>query len=151
MRRKSFENSVCTIARALDVIGDWWSLLIVRDAMGGVRRFNEFQRSLDIPKNILTNRLRALVEHEILELIPAADGGAYQEYVLTERGRALMPVIVALSQWGSQYLFETGELESAPVDIKAQRPLRKIELRSHDGRALKTKDIFVPRAPITPV
>jgi DNA-binding HxlR family transcriptional regulator len=151
MRRKSFENSACTIARALDVIGDWWSLLIVRDAMGGIRRFNEFQRSLEIPKNILTNRLKALVEHEILELLPAADGSAYQEYVLTERGRALMPVIVALSQWGSQYLFETGEQESAPVDFKAQRPLRKIELRSHDGRALKAKDIFVPRAPVTPL
>lgn len=100
MKRKSLEDAPCPVARTLDVIGDWWSLLIVRDAFDGVTRFSEFQKGLGMAKNILATRLRALVTHGVLEIVPAADGSAYQEYVLTEKGRALFPVIVGLRQWG---------------------------------------------------
>src|SRR5579871_4719635 len=100
MKRTSFEGSECPIARSLDVIGDWWSLLIIRDALRGMRRFSEFQKSLGVSKNILTRRLRTLVGQGILELSPASDGSAYQEYRLTETGRGLFQVIVALGQWG---------------------------------------------------
>ena len=74
MKRKSLEGSLCAIARSLDLIGDWWSLLIVRDALAGIRRFVDFQRSLGAPKNILTARLKTLVAQGILELAPTRRG-----------------------------------------------------------------------------
>ena len=98
VKRTSLEGAACPVARALDAIGDWWSLLIVRDAFDGVRRFGEFQKSLGVAKNILSDRLRTLVAHDILAAVPASDGSAYQEYVLTEKGQALFPVIVGLRQ-----------------------------------------------------
>ncbi len=95
VRRKSLEGAECAVARALDVIGDWWSLLIVRDALGGMRRFGEFQKSLGMAKNILAARLRTLVAQGILELAPASDGSAYQEYVLTPKGKGLFYIAVS--------------------------------------------------------
>lgn len=145
MKRKSFEGNLCAIARSLDSIGDWWSLLIVRDAAAGIGRFSEFQRSLGIPKNILSARLKAMVEQAIMEVVPAADGSAYQEYVLTEKGEALLPVLVALGQWGADFMFEPKEIGSIPLDAKKKRPLRKIEMISEDGRVLMPKDVMVPR------
>ena len=100
MRRTSLKSANCPVARSLDVIGDWWSLLIVRDAFRGLRRFSQFQKSLGLARNILTARLRGLVTDGILRAVPASDGSAYQEYVLTHKGRDLLPVLVALRQWG---------------------------------------------------
>ena len=103
--RKSLADSSCPVARAIDIVGDRWALLIVRDAFDGVRRFGQFQESLDIARNILTDRLRRLVEAGVLEVVAASDGSAYQEYILTPKGEALFPVIVTLRQWGEGYLF----------------------------------------------
>jgi DNA-binding HxlR family transcriptional regulator len=86
VKRTRLEESTCPVARSLDIIGDWWSLLIVRDALRGVKRFGEFQKSLGIAKNMLTARLKLLVEEGILTLQPASDGSAWQEYVLTDKG-----------------------------------------------------------------
>src|ERR1700743_2565876 len=83
VKRTSFEKAECPVARSLDALGDWWSLLIIRDAFLGIRRFSEFQKNLVIAKNILTVRLRTLVEHGLLKTVPASDGSAYREYVLT--------------------------------------------------------------------
>src|SRR4051812_7447194 len=96
MKRTSLKGASCPIARSLDVVGDWWSLLLVRDAFLGKRRFGEFQKHLGLAKNILSARLQALVEQGIFQLVPASDGSAYQEYALTEKGRGLFPVLVAL-------------------------------------------------------
>lgn len=104
MKRTRLEDSTCPVARSLDIIGDWWSLLIVRDALHGLKRFGEFQKSLGIAKNMLATRLKLLVEEGILILQPASDGSAWQEYVLTEKGRALETVLVALYQWGNAFL-----------------------------------------------
>jgi DNA-binding HxlR family transcriptional regulator len=145
MKRKSFEGNLCAIARALDSIGDWWSLLIIRDATAGIGRFSEFQRSLGIPKNILSARLKSMIEQDIMEAVPASDGSAYQEYALTKKGEALLTVLVALGQWGAEYLFEPNEVGSIPLDAKKKRPLKKLELRSEDGRLLEPKDVIVPR------
>src|SRR3984893_15103955 len=82
VKRTSFEQEECPIARSLDALGDWWSLLIIRDAFLGIRRFSEFQKTVDCAKNILTVRLGSLVEHGILRTAPASDGSAYQEYLL---------------------------------------------------------------------
>lgn len=116
MKRKSMEGNVCPVARSLDIIGDWWSLLIVRDALNGLTRFGEFQKNLGIAKNMLTQRLRQLVEQGILTVRPATDGSAWNEYVLTEKGRALQTVLVALAQWGGDYLFDSHEKCSVLVD-----------------------------------
>jgi DNA-binding HxlR family transcriptional regulator len=143
MRRTSLEGDLCAIARSLDVIGDWWSMLIIRDAIGGSRRFSEFQQNLGAARNILTTRLRSLVEEGILMRAPASDGSAYQEYLVTEKGMALVPVLVALAQWGSEYQFKGREARSVPVDARKGRPLKKIQLRSEDGRSLNPQDVLM--------
>jgi DNA-binding HxlR family transcriptional regulator len=118
----------------VDAIGDWRSLLIVRDAFDGSRRSGEFQRSLGVAKNILTARLRTLVAGGVLASAPASDGSAYREYVLTPKGRALFPVIVALRQWGEQNFFAPGEPHSHLVD-------------SRNGRRLNPDDTTVRKVP----
>lgn len=146
MKRTRLEASTCPVARSLDVIGDWWSLLIVRDALRGVKRFGEFQKSLGIAKNMLTARLKLLVDEGILQLQPASDGSAWQEYVLTAKGRTLQTVLVALSQWGNDHLFAEGEHGTVLVDARSRQPLQKIQLLAEDGRVLQPDEI-TPRYP----
>ncbi|MDB6146252.1 MAG: transcriptional regulator [Pseudomonas sp.] len=144
MKRKSLEGSPCAIARALDTIGDWWTLLILRDAFEGTTRFNEFQKSLSIPKNILSVRLKALVEREIFEVTPASDGSSYQEYVLTGLGKDLFHVMVALRQWGERNLFEEGEIPNATlVDRARGRPVASLQLLADNGKTLELDDTLV--------
>lgn len=143
MKRKSLQGDMCPIARSLDVIGDWWSLLIVRDALTGTRRFSQFQKNLGVAKNILTVRLRTLVTEGILEMKPAADGGAYQDYVPTAKARGLFPVLVALRQWGEEFVIQPDENFTPLVDRKDGLPLRKLEIRAQDGRLLNQADTKV--------
>jgi len=140
VKRTSFENADCPVARSLDMLGDWWSLLIIRDAFLGVRRFSEFQKKLGLAKNILTVRLRALVDHGILTTAPASDGSAYQEYLLTPKGRGVFPVLVALRQWSEEFSGAPGEFATLLVDRGKGRPVRKLELRAQDGRLLHVGD-----------
>lgn len=144
-QRTTLEMSACAIARSLGVVGDWWSLLIVRDALAGTRRFGEFQQSLGLAKNILTTRLRKLVACGVLTTAPASDGSAYKEYVLTERGERLYLVVAALWQWGEEFCFPPGQLSYDLVDRQSQEKLRPLELKSQDGRTLGPHD-FIPRA-----
>jgi DNA-binding HxlR family transcriptional regulator len=141
MKRKSLDKENCPLARTLDVIGDWWTLLIVRDAFFGKRRFGEFQTSLGLAKNILSTRLRKLVSHGVLKVGPASDGSAYQEYTLTEKGYRLFIVLVALRQWGESCLLEKGECDLLLVDRESGRPVKPLELRSQDGRLLGPADL----------
>jgi DNA-binding HxlR family transcriptional regulator len=134
MRRKGFESEACPVARSLEAVGDAWSMLVVRDSFAGKRRFGEFQRSLGVAKNILADRLRKLVAWGVLERVPAADGSAYREYALTEKGRGLFLVLVALGQWGC------GGSEFKLIDRKNGRAVR-LELRSADDRALGLDDV----------
>ncbi|KRE89062.1 transcriptional regulator [Frateuria sp. Soil773] len=144
-KRVSLWNAGCPVARALDVIGDWWSLLIIRDAFDGVRRFNEFQAGLGIAKGMLATRLRGLVGKGVLDTAPASDGSAYREYVLTEKGRGLFLVIVALRQWGEDYLYRPGERRSSLVEARTDVPVGKLKLRSAKGRPLEWSDTRVTR------
>jgi DNA-binding HxlR family transcriptional regulator len=105
MQRKSLADASCPVARTLDVVGDWWSLLILRDALRGAKRFSDFERSLGIAKNMLSVRLRKLTRAGILAAVPASNGSAYREYVLTPKGKALRPVITSLWNWGAEYMF----------------------------------------------
>ena len=143
VKRTSFEKAECPIARSLDALGDWWSLLIIRDAFLGIRRFSEFQKNLGCAKNILTVRLRALVDQGILKTAPASDGSAYQEYVLTPKGRGVFPVLVALRQWSEEFSCEGGGFPTLLVDRAKGRPVRKLELHGGDGRLLEYGDTEV--------
>lgn len=143
MKRTSHGSDLCPIARSLDVIGDWWSLLIVRNAMLGTRRFSDFQKQLGVAKNILSARLRTLSEHGIIATVPGSGGSAYKEYVLTAKGRSLFPVLVALRQWGEEFAYGPDEPFSRLVDRETGLPLRKLEIRSQDGRLLKETDTDV--------
>lgn len=93
----------CSIARALEQVGSWWSLLIIREAMMGSRRFKHFEQNLGIAKNTLTSRLAQLVDAGIIERVSGSDGSAFDEYVLTERGHELAPVLLALRDWGDKW------------------------------------------------
>lgn len=127
------------------VVGDWWTLLIIRDAFAGVTRFGDFQKHLGVAKNILAARLKEMVEHGLLQL---SEVGARSEYQLTDKGRALMPVLVTLAQWGEAHT-EPEQLGTRLLDARALKPLRKVEIVSEDGRVLGQGDI-VTQAP-TPV
>ncbi|ARP85460.1 winged helix-turn-helix transcriptional regulator [Bordetella genomosp. 9] len=104
MQRKRLLDDPCPIARSLDAVGDWWSLLIVREALAGACRFSDFQQRLGMARNILSARLRKLVALGVLETRPSAERNDHHEYHLTEKGRRLQPVLQALRQWGTENL-----------------------------------------------
>ena len=146
-KRKSLRSDECPMARSLDIVGDQWSLLIIRDAFDGMRRFGEFQQSLGMAKNILADRLKNLVQEGVLDQVPASDGTAYQEYVLTRKGEGLFPVFVSLRHWGEAHLYAKGEQHSVLIERSSGRPVRGIELRTHDGKPLKPDDTLVKKLP----
>jgi DNA-binding HxlR family transcriptional regulator len=147
MRRKSFGNMQCPIARSLERVGEWWSILILRDASLGLSRFDEFQESLGIAPNILTRRLKALVETGLLERRRYSERPPRNEYVLTEAGRDFRPVLWALLAWGNKHFAPEGAsvvvvdsktgVEANPVlvDGKSGRPLIAPAFRSAAGPA----------------
>ncbi len=143
MKHKSHKDSVCPLARSLDVVGEWWSLLILRDATLGVKRFSEFERRLGMAKNILSARLIALVGAGVMRVVPASDGSAYSEYELTEKGKDLLPVLVALRQWGERHMFAQGGEHSTLLDSVNHQPLAKMTVRSADGRELGVEDLEI--------
>jgi len=118
----------CSLARTLEMVGDWWTLLIIRDAVLGVRRFGDFQKSLGIAKNILANRLERLCEDGILER-----GGSELRplYRLTEKGRGLVPALVALMQWGDKWA--SGNKPPVIVNDTQGRPVAPVKLRGRSG------------------
>jgi DNA-binding HxlR family transcriptional regulator len=138
MQRKSFAGMGCPVAETLDVIGEWWTLLVIRDVFRGIRRFDALQESLGIARNILARRLRALVAAGILEKRAYAARPVRYEYRLTEKGRALFPVLVTLMQWGSRWsqtrarLVDAesgGEITPLLVDATSGAPLEPRRLR----------------------
>lgn len=98
----------CSVAQCLEVIGEWWSMLIVRDAFLGVTRFEEFQRRLGISRNILQQRLSTLVEAGVLVRVPYSEHPVRHDYRLTDKGRDLWPVLTAMRQWGDDYAAPSG-------------------------------------------
>ena len=99
----------CSVAQALEVIGEWWTLLILRDCFLGVRRFDDFVDRLGISRNVLTNRLDTLVEAGLLERRAYDEARGRYDYVLTDKGRALWPVLTAIRQWGDEWLLGSGK------------------------------------------
>jgi DNA-binding HxlR family transcriptional regulator len=138
MKRKSLEDAACPVARSLEAVGDAWSVLIVREAFAGKRRFGEFVEGLGIARNILTDRLKKLVALGVLEQVPAADGRPYHEYALTDRGRGLFLVLMAIRQWGEGC---GGESPYVLVDRRDRKPVRPLAFHAHDGRELAPADM----------
>ncbi|WP_151992787.1 winged helix-turn-helix transcriptional regulator [Buttiauxella massiliensis] len=139
-KQESLTGSECPVARTLEAIGERWCLMIIREAFDDVRRFSEFQKNLGLAKNILAARLKQLVELGVLEIRPASDGSAYKEYVLTECGRSVFPIIVAMRQWGERYMFEKGETHSVLLDNELEQNILPLELRSARGKKLEPGD-----------
>jgi DNA-binding HxlR family transcriptional regulator len=135
MQRTRFEEMRCPIARSLERVGEWWSILILRDAFLGISRFDDFQASLGIAPNMLTRRLRSLTEAGLLERRRYSEKPPRYEYVLTPRGRDFRPVLVALMAWGNRHFAtegaamqlvdeRTGEVvEPLLVDAKTREPI----------------------------
>jgi len=109
---KDYQRQDCSIARALEVVGERWTLLIVRDALYGVRRFSDFQAHLDIPKAVLSERLNGLVERGILARTPDPDHAGRHLYDLTDAGRELWPIVYSLLIWGSSHRSRSGRIFS---------------------------------------
>ncbi len=103
MRRTSFADMECSVARTLEVVGEWWTMLVIREAFSGVRRFDDFQGRLGIARNVLAARLQGLVDHGVLERRQYQDRPPRCEYRLTEKGRDLYPVLIAMLTWGDKW------------------------------------------------
>ena len=109
MRKASFADMHCSIAQSLEIVGEWWTLLILRDVFLGVRRFDDFVERLGISRNVLTDRLDTLVANGVLERRPYDEARGRYDYLLTDKGRALWPVMTALRQWGDEWIYGPGE------------------------------------------
>lgn len=135
------------MARSLEILGDWWTLLVVREAFAGTRRFADFEASLDISKNILTKRLAHLVEHGVLARVDAGVHGHRYEYELTHKGKDLVTVLTALRQWGDRWAFGAGCEPLLVLDARTRRPIPRVRLLGEDGKPLAAADMIVRPGP----
>src|SRR5208337_1501620 len=135
MQKTRFSKMDCPIARSLDRVGEWWSILILRDALGGMTRFEEFQKDLQIAPNMLTRRLTALVEAGMLEKRRYCAKPPRDEYILPERGRDFRPVLLALLAYGNRHFAPEGE-SVAIVDAKTGAPAEPLMIDRITGRPL---------------
>ncbi len=166
MKRKSFAGVQCPIARSLEHVGEWWSILIMRDALNGLTRFDEFQKSLGIAPNMLIRRLNALVDAGLLERRDYQQRPPRHEYVLTDRGRDFRLVVVSLLAWGNRHFTPEGKsvvvvdadtgLEADPIliDAVSGRPIDESRFTCAAGPAAservrrfyaRKKDVSDPR------
>ncbi len=141
MERRRFDEMNCGIARALEALGDKWTLLIVRNAFFGMRRFADFESDLEIAKNVLTTRLQHLVDHDVLERVDVGRQGSRFEYRLTEKGEALLPVLTTLREWSEDWVFGRGNEPLIVRERRSQRRVPKLRLRDAAGRPLLRRDL----------
>jgi DNA-binding HxlR family transcriptional regulator len=146
MQRKSFQDQSCPIARSLERVGEWWSMLIMRDALNGVTRFDGFQQSLDIAPNMLTKRLGALVEAGLLERRLYSAHPPRHEYVPTARGRDFRPVLLAIMSWGNRHFAPEGPSVML-VDTRTGERVDPILVDPATGQPIKAPDYVVKPGP----
>jgi DNA-binding HxlR family transcriptional regulator len=142
MREPSFARLNCSIARALALLGDSWSLLILRDALGGVRSFEGFMRSLGIARNTLTDRLRHLVEEDMLAQIDVGKRGTRFEYVPTQKAKDFQAPLMAIMQWGDRWVSGTGNEPVIAVDRESGAAIQQMAVRSSSGRAVSSDQLM---------
>jgi DNA-binding HxlR family transcriptional regulator len=145
--RRRFDEENCSVAQALEVLGDWWTLLVVREAFFGVRRFSDFQTNLGISKNVLARRLAHLVERKVLQQVDVGEHGTHYEYVLTPMGKDLVAVVTALRQWADRWIVGIGQEPILVCDRRTGRPIPALRIRGEDGDVLRASDIEVRPGP----
>jgi DNA-binding HxlR family transcriptional regulator len=146
VQRTSFEDMNCSVAQCLEIVGEWWSLLIVRDAFLGVRRFDDFQARLGISRNILNDRLTKLVDNGVLVRVPYQDNPPRSNYRLTEKGRDLWLVLTAMRQWGDRWAAPDG----APLKMRHEacgRIVKAVATCSHCGEPLDRRAVTYEPGP----
>src|SRR4051794_25596580 len=139
--RRRFTAENCSIARSLEVLGDWWTLLLVREAMLGTRRFADFAAALPISRNILTRRLAHLVRHGVFARVDAGTHGTRYEFALTAMGRDLLTVMTALRQWGDRWVFGAGNEPLLVCDRRTGRPIPAVRILGDDGQPAPGKEL----------
>ncbi|HHJ35753.1 MAG TPA: transcriptional regulator [Gammaproteobacteria bacterium] len=146
MKHNKLDDLNCSIANALDLIGEWWTILILREAFFGTCRFEDFQHHLGIARNILAARLRKLCDNGVLKRVPIKEGAKRHEYKLTSMGRDLYPTLIALTQWGDRWLHEEG----APVRFIERATgddIADVAIRTKQGRELDARDLALIPGP----
>jgi len=146
MQRKSFGKMACPVARSLERVGEWWSILIIRDALHGFTRFDQFQKSLNIAPNMLTRRLNALVDADLLERRRYSKRPPRYEYLPTEKGRDFRPVLIAMTAWGNKHFAPEGA-SVLLVDKKTQRAADPVLVDRRSGRPLNERDFVFAAGP----
>ncbi len=144
MRRTRFDESPCPIARTTDLIGDWWTPLVLREAFLGRRRFDEFQQALSVSRGVLANRLARLVDEGLLAKRLYQERPPRYEYILTEKGRDFYPVLAAMWRWGSDWLWEEGS--EPPIELydsESGRPLRPRLVDENTGKPIDVRRVRV--------
>ncbi|HEX6492281.1 MAG TPA: helix-turn-helix domain-containing protein [Candidatus Dormibacteraeota bacterium] len=146
MQRTSFKAMNCSIAQCLEVVGEWWSMLLVRDAFLGVTRFDDFQARLGISRNVLNQRLSHLVDEGVLERVPYQERPTRWDYRLTDKGRDLWHVLTAMRQWGDRWAAPGG----APVELVHKacgHVTEAVPTCSECGEALQMRAVRVVAGP----
>jgi DNA-binding HxlR family transcriptional regulator len=144
MKLKTFDHFNCSLAQTLSVVGEHWTMLIVRDVFFGLRRFDQFQKDLGIARNILSDRLKKLVEAGVLE---KSEDGGHPEYRLTEKGLALQPILLSMTHWGDTYMPSPHGKRLSFVDRRDGKPIRAMAVHAADGRKLKPQQVKAKPGP----
>jgi DNA-binding HxlR family transcriptional regulator len=147
MARKRFDEMNCSVAQALEVLGDWWTLLLVREAFFGTTRFKDFERNLGIAKNILSARLDHLVERGVFAREPVGEAGRRYEYRLTPMGKDLLTVITALREWSDRWVYGEGNEPLVLRDAETGRRPPRLRLRDDDGALLDPRRLVPEPGP----
>lgn len=151
VKRSRIANKECSVARAMEVVGDRWSILLLREAYYGVKRFDEFEYYVGIAPNILSSRLKKLVDADILARIPLAEHAGRYEYVLTEKGRDFFPTYLALKKWGDDWLAEPAGPQVVFNDRSSGEEINYPKLLTARGKPLRLEDVeIVPGAGAVP-
>ena len=146
MKRTSYAEMPCPIGQALERVGEWWSLLILRECFRGTRRFGDFERRLGIAKNVLSTRLKHLVEAGVLERRASAEDARDIEYRLTPAGKDLLPVLVALAQWGDRWVYQ-GRSPVRFVNRHTGAGIETLAVRDTEGQVLAARDLALLPCP----
>lgn len=142
-KRARIANKECSMARAMEVVGDRWSILLLREAYYGVRRFDEFEYYVGVAPNILSNRLKKFVDTGIMTRVPLPEHAGRYEYVLTDKGRSFFPAYLALKKWGDDWLAEPEGPQVVFRDRASGRPIEYPALQAPNGKPLRLEDVEV--------
>jgi DNA-binding HxlR family transcriptional regulator len=147
VKKVSFADMHCSIAQSLEVIGEWWTLLILRDAFLGVTRFEHFASRLGIARNVLTARLDKLVEADVLDRVPYDEARGRYDYRLTPKGRALFPVLTAIRQWGDEWIIGAGNEPVVVEHTTCGHTTHAVLTCDHCHEELRMRDVRARRGP----